>query len=271
MGQFSFQIASLNVRGLSDRAKRLLVFDFFKKSHFDIIFLQETKTLFNDENDIRNEWHNKKIIINSSKAVKNKSCGGTMVLLNCDNFVVLNSVLTSDGRCIAFDVECNGNRFHMVNTYFPNEDNDIKSFIFSMYPLVSSQYPIIWGGDFNLAPNAKLDRFPTRVSNDTHINDLFLLINTFNLVDICRKMFPNKPLFSFRRGLSKSRIDHFYVSKNLNVESYFHEDFPTSDHDIITIKVLYSSTSISRGKGYWKNKTKIYESEHFWKILTILG
>ena len=38
-------IASLNVRGLNDRNKRLVIFDFFKNSKFSIIFLQETRTM----------------------------------------------------------------------------------------------------------------------------------------------------------------------------------------------------------------------------------
>ena len=48
-------LASLNVRGLSDRYKRLLLFDLFKNSKFAIILLQETKTTVRDENEIRKE------------------------------------------------------------------------------------------------------------------------------------------------------------------------------------------------------------------------
>ena len=37
-----------------------------------------------------------------------------------------------------------------------------------------------------------------------------------------------------------------------------------SDHDIISMKLVLSKNNlIIRGKGYWKNRTKLYESEHF--------
>ena len=260
MSSSVIQFASLNVRGLNDRAKRLLVFDFFKNSNFSIILLQETKSRFKDENDIKNCWHNKKIVINSTKS---QNCsGGTMILFNTNSFVILDSVLTPDGRCIALDVECDGNRYHIINTYFPNSEGEQKTFIASLYPLISSQYPIIWGGDFNIAPNAKVDRFPSTLVNDIHSYDLNLVTSTFNLSDICRKLHPAKQFFSFRRGNSKSRIDHFYVSSQITVNNYMHQDFPTSDHDIISIKVP-NSKFLFRGKGYWKNKTKLYENELF--------
>ena len=120
-----------------------------------------------------------------------------------------------------------------------------KTFILSLYPLISSQYPVIWGGDFNLTPNAKFDRFPSQLYNDTHSNELILLTDTFDLYDICRKFHPSDNIYSFRRGHSKSRIDQFYGSKNITVDSYQHQDFPTSDHYIISIRVLNSSRFVN--------------------------
>ena len=254
------QVASLNVRGLSDRIKRHIVFDLFKKSSYNIICLQETKSQFRDENQIRKDWHNKKIFINSSK--KENSCGGTMILFNSDSICILDTVMTPDGGCIAIDIEVEGNRFHVINTYFP-EDNKKNSFILSLYPLISSQYPIIWAGDFNLAPDPKKDRFPPRANRDAHSYEFELLKSTFNLSDVCRELYPNKTFFSFRRGQSKSRIDHFYTSRNIIVESYQHHEFSSSDHDIISMKLILSNNLINRGKGYWKNRTKLYESEQF--------
>ena len=151
-------IASLNVCGLNDRNKRLVTFDFFKNSNFSVILLQETKTKFSQENDIRREWHNQKIIINSTKS--EHASGGCMVLFNAHNITVLDTLLSPDGRCIVANFEFNGLRYHLVNTYVP-DCNDKKSFIISLYPLISSQYPIILGGDFNLATNAIIDRYPS--------------------------------------------------------------------------------------------------------------
>ena len=254
------QFASLNVRGINDRNKRLVIFDFFKSSNFAIILLQETKTTFSHENDIRKEWHNQKIVINSTKS---ENCsGGCMVLFNLQSIIVLDTVLTSDGRCIVVDIEFNGSRYHVVNTYFPNDDNDQKSFIVSLYPLISSKYPTVFGGDFNLTGNANIDRYPPRTSKDLHSVDLEQLVNTFDLQDVCRKIYPLKVFFSFRRGLSKSRIDHFYISKNCIINNYQHQEFALSDHDIISTSIVTQNTFL-RGRGFWRNRTKLYELENF--------
>ena len=188
-------VASLNVRGINSRYKRLLVFDHFKTSKFAIILLQETKTTFRNENKIKREWHNHKIIINSTKS--ENASGGCMILFNSHNIIVLDTILTSDGKCIVVDFELNGSRYNLVNAYFP-DTSDQKAFILSLYPLVSSQYPIILGGDFNLALNSNIDRYPVRNYKDAHVTDLESLIDTFDLHDACRKLYPFRPFYSFR-------------------------------------------------------------------------
>ena len=253
-------VASLNVRGINSRYKRLLVFDHFKTSKFAIILLQETKTTFRNENKIKREWHNHRVIINSTKS--ENASGGCMILFNSHNIIVLDTILTSDGKCIVVDFELNGSRYHLVNTYFPNDTSDQKAFILSLYPLVSSQYPIILGGDFNLALNSNIDRYPVRNYKDAHVTDLESLIDTFDLHDACRKLYPFQPFYSFRRGQTKSRIDHFFISKNCIIDSYQHQDFSSSDHDIISVSIVIQNT-LCRGKGFWKNRTKIYDSENF--------
>ena len=154
----SLEVTSLNCSGLNDKFKRMLVFDFCKKSKCSIIFLQETKTNFKDENRIRADWGSHgRIFINSSD--KNSSCGGCILLINNDQIVVENTVLTADGRCIVMDVVIDGCRFHVVNTYFPIEGKEKKPFIRSLYPLISSNFPIIWGGDFNLVVDPRMGVF----------------------------------------------------------------------------------------------------------------
>ena len=258
----SLHVASLNVRGLNDRVKRKYTFDFFKKTNFSLILLQETKTMCNNENEIRKEWHNQKAIINST--VSANCAGGCMILINDNNIQVLNTILTANGRCIVIDVEYWGSRFHVVNAYFPHETNEIRSIILSLYPLLSSQYPIIFGGDLNIAIDPKMDRYPPQNSRDTFSPELLQLVNTFDLEDVCRKFFPNQSIFTFRRGKSKSRIDFFYCSKNCMVSDYQQTDFAHSDHDILSMSIKNQNTFL-KGKGFWRNRTKIYASENFIK------
>ena len=56
------RFASLNVRGLNDRNKRLLTFDIFKNSNYDFVLLQETKTVLQNEKDYNKFFTNRKLL-----------------------------------------------------------------------------------------------------------------------------------------------------------------------------------------------------------------
>ena len=170
--------------------------------------------------------------------------------------------MSPDGRCIVCNIDLDGCRYHIVNSYFPNDDDDKKVYINSMYPLISSNYPVIWGGDFNFAMAPDIDRYPPRNYNDPLHNEVTQLINDFELVDSCRKMIPFNPCFTFSRGSSKSRIDYIFCSKNIVIKQYEQQDCAHSDHDIIAAKIMYSDNR-TRGKGLWKNKTKFFSDENF--------
>jgi len=245
------RFASLNVRGMNDKNKRLAIFDYFQNSNFSIIMLQETKTSAVNENEIRRDWYNQKVIINSTPSYH--SSGGCMILFNkmYDKISILDTILSSDGRYIAVNIDFYGSRYHIINSYFPTDNNEKLPFITCLYPIVSSQYPVVFGGDFNLVLDHKLDRYPSRTTRDTHSNDLQDLVNNFDLEDVCRKTFLNKPFYSFRRGTRKSRIDHFYISKGCEVSNYKHDDFALSDHDIISFGlVVNNSFFLSKEKDF---------------------
>ena len=185
-----------------------------------------------------------------------------MILFNTHRISILETILTADGKCIIVDIGLDGSRYHIINTYFPNVQKDQLSFITSLYPLVSSKYPVIWGGDFNIVLNGTIDRYPSTTIADGHSSDLKQLLDTFDLQDVCRMKYPLRSLFSFRRGLSKSRIDQFYVSRNVDVLNYQHEDFPSSDHDVISTTIVHQN-KVLKGRGFWRNRTKMYNDENF--------
>ena len=51
----AFSIASLNCNGLRDNHKRLIVFDYFKNSRFDILYLQECHCVDESETNLWNQ------------------------------------------------------------------------------------------------------------------------------------------------------------------------------------------------------------------------
>ena len=231
-------VGSLNCRGLNDQSKRRHLFDFLKNSKLSIICLQETKTDILDDEVIRNEWYNKKMLINS---VCSGGHSGTMILFNSMHINILDTIYDQEGRVIVTDIEIYNDRFHLVNTYFPDNSTERKSFINSLFPFMASRYPVIWCGDHNMVTDPVMDRVPSRRSKDSFTYDLVNLINTFGLLDACREKYPIQYLYTFHRGDCKSRIDKILVSDQLGIDSYSHKDFTFSDHDLIEVQLHYQA------------------------------
>ena len=179
-------IGSLNCRGLNDKAKRIELFNFLKCSKLTFIFLQETKLNPLRHNEYRKEWHNSNMVLNSIPGGRS----GTALLINSPNIKIQNKIIDQSGRIITVDVDMYGNKFHLVNTYFPNEHNLKEDFICSLYPYLASNYPIIWSGDFNIALNPIIDTLRSRNGKDFCTNQLQEIIEYFALIDVCRLINP---------------------------------------------------------------------------------
>ena len=126
----NIKVASLNCRGLNDQVKRACIFDRFKHSDVDIICLQETKLKPEKEFLYRNEWDKGPSFFNSINGGKS----GTAILFNTNHVIIKSSMFDKSGRIIALDVDVGGTVLHVVNTYFPNCDNDQYSFIHGLHP-----------------------------------------------------------------------------------------------------------------------------------------
>ena len=252
-------VGSLNCRGLNDKNKRRHLFDFLKNSKFSIICLQETKTSILDDEIIRKEWYNNKILINS---VCSGGSSGTMILFNSMHIDILDTIYDQEGRIISTDIEIYSDRFHVVNTYFPDNSTDRKSFINSLFPLMASRYPIIWCGDQNMVTDPVMDRVPSRRNKDSFTNELVNLIYTFGLLDVCREKYPIQYIYTFCRAGSKSRIDKILVSDQFGIENYSHNDFTFSDHDLIETQLSYQAKWFP-GRGIWKSNPTVFANEDF--------
>ena len=258
----NIEIASLNVRGMNDFTKRNLLFSSFEKSKFTVVFLQETKIDPSQHIEISNEWQNGPIFLNSVFGKKS----GTIILFNTHQVKILNELYDNDGRVIVLDVEIMGVKFHLVNFYVPNESNDRFKFFQNSYKFVMSNFPIILSGDFNTTFDNTLDRYPPRKSADPQAGLFQNLVQTFNLVDLCRFVFPSKKLYTFRTKSNEkcimSRIDHVLVSPLFKICSFHQNICEHSDHECIVGHVQFESTMLF-GKSLWRNNTKLYASDQF--------
>ena len=253
------KVGSLNVRGINDQNKRRHIFDFLKNSKLSVICLQETKTSTLDDEIIRKEWHNNRILINS---VCSGGHSGTMILFNSMHINVLDTIYDEEGRIMIVDIEIYKDRFHLVNTYFPNDSTVRKNFINSLYPLIASRYPVIWCGDHNMVTDPMKDRIPSRKSKDSFTYELVKLLNTFSLLDTCREKYPIQYIYTFRRDDTKSRIDKILVTRQFGIDNYNQIDCSFSDHDLLEVHLSYQAKWFP-GKGLWKNSPKNMANDDF--------
>ena len=263
MGSFvNLKIATLNCRGINDPSKRKLLFDDFEQSDFTIILLQETKLDPSQHFDICKEWSKGPLFLNS---VFGKKCG-TAVLFNTHQIKILNDVYDNEGRVISLDFDMMGDKFHLVNFYFPNESTDKLKFIQNSYKYIISNFPTVLAGDFNLTSDNRFDRYPPKSCHDTHSNQLENVTETFNVIDVCRHVYPNRFLFTYKTTINgdvvMSRIDKILVSKHFKIMDYNQSDCEFSDHAIISTHLQYQCKMVF-GKTPWRNNTKVFQSENF--------
>jgi len=255
----TIKVGSFNCQGLNDYHKRIAVFEMLKNSDLSIVFLQETKLKPEYESQYVNEWHNHNCIFNSTSGGKS----GTAILINVNYISLLyNRLCDVEGRVIAIDASIKGDIVHLVNSYGPNEHHIKIPFLNRLYVYLSSNKPTIWGGDHNIATDPVLDRYPTRLNHDHGSFNFQNILSVFDLVDSCRVLFPNQKLYSFRRGVAKSRIDKILVSSNMLIAEYLQHETSFSDHQLISITLQHISNQVL-GKGVWRNNTKYYEDESF--------
>ena len=118
---------------------------------------------------------------------------GTAILINVDHMTLLhNRMCDVEGRVIAVDVSFRGEIFHVVNSYGPNLSNLKIPFLNRLYTYMSSNKHTIWCGDHNIVTDPILDRLPIRLCRDHGAKEYLEFIETFDLKDACRTLYPNK-------------------------------------------------------------------------------
>lgn len=129
---------------------------------------------------------------------------------------------------------------------------------------------ILFGGDFNIAPDDWLDRSPSKFTNH-HFNTMFLdFCNTRSLIDIWRNKNLNVRQFSWLKpyGSYKSRIDLWLST--LEVAEYVSEVFissaPLTDHCLLYLD-LKPETNINRRNVHWKFNADLLKSEEYCNII----
>ena len=76
----------------------------------------------------------------------------------------------------------------------------------------------IFGGDFNLYLNPRLDKLDSSQDQNDSRNyraDLLSYLDVNNVVDVWRVINPDKKFFTWHQGNRRSRLDYMFISEHL--------------------------------------------------------
>ena len=136
-------IASLNVRGLRDKAKRREVFHWLRKKNFSIYMLQEVHCTEDTNHVWSAEWGYKTLF----STYKSNKAGVCILFNNNFDFQIEKVFIDPQGRFIVCDIKANEKILTLGNIYAPNEDNPAFFLDFFDHLVDFKCDDIIIGGD----------------------------------------------------------------------------------------------------------------------------
>ena len=253
-----FNFLSLNVRGLSQLKKRKAVLTWCKKQKADVIFLQETHSTKETENDWKRDWGNSSVYFSHGKSNARGAC---ILFKKPSDFDVLKQVTDNSGRVVILKVRVNDTFFSLINVYGPNDRRLSAAFFDNLATTLSNEDisngdNIIMGGDFNVCQNPVLDRHG---DTNTYVYPKLMecfqnLKSNLEIVDIWRTRNPTIRSYTWAHKSKPrfSRIDFWLISSHLQDVIDNADIIPSikSDHSAISLKL--KKISKERGPGFWK-------------------
>ena len=164
MANYSFNVLSLNARRIRDLFKRKSIFTWVKQQKADIIFLQETYSTPDIENEWKFQWQGKMLFAHGTNLSR-----GVLILFNSELQFKIKKVLNDNGgRYICVEVTIQDFPFLLVNLYAPTNSREQCSFFEGIMSTldelnVDSDCQIIIGGDFNTHLDSTLDNLGGRI------------------------------------------------------------------------------------------------------------
>ena len=163
----SLRVATVNVRGIKDKRKRLTLIEWIIKNDIDITLLQETYCNDNVYQLLSSEWNGE---IYYSKTDSNHSRGVAIFLSNkiCkrQDYNFVNYVCDEKGRRVSVNFMLHKQLYSIVNMYCPNDEKSRQIFLEESSKCIlgnMNSENLIVGGDFNSVTD-EIDKV-SKVSN----------------------------------------------------------------------------------------------------------
>lgn len=263
----NLNVISLNTRGLKDNLKRKAIFLHCKGFKAHCVLLQETHSCASDATYWTTQWGDKILYSHGS----NRSGGVAICFNKCPGSVISHKA-DDNGHWLIAVIQMENAYIILANVYGYNNITQNKNLLQEISEIIS-QYKtfyhtelILFGGDFNLAPDDYLDRYPTKFT-DTHYNATLLeLCNTFSLIDIWRSINPNLRQYSWIKpnGSVRSRIDLWLATPDLAAlaSDVTISNAPLTDHCLLFLNLKPQIRSNKRNV-YWKFNADLLKKQNY--------
>lgn len=268
----SLKLGSLNINGGRDRQKEALVSEVSDQKKIDVLFLQETHTVIQDETEWGLWW---KGVYRLSHGT-NISAGVAILFREAGSESILSCTEVVKGRLLVVRAAIEGSVYCFVNVYAPNNGAERVRFYTQLQNelMLHQQEYIIVGGDFNCTLDFTVDR----IGEEPHPQSSQALKNAIlhlDLLDSFRVKHPQSKQFSWARVCNNqacaARLDRIYISKTLSPRLLTCTIDPVgfSDHHLVSMGLVISSGI--RPKSFWHFNNKLLldkvfcqEFEIFW-------
>ena len=260
-------ISTVNVRGLSNKNKRLHIFEWLKGLNHSIYMLQETHLSKDNFEKWKQDWPGKFVYSGN----KTNSEGVGIFIHPKSNIEIIQSTEIIEGRLLSADIKIQNKIITLINVYGPNSDDITLFNNLQNYLLKHNEKSYIVGGDFNTVLNTNIDK--KNGSNKTHSkcrNILLNIISTCELTDIWRTKHPEKLQYTWHSNTKPPihcRLDYFLISENLcnliNICSI--KPGYKTDHSLVYLSI--NESLLGKGPGYFKlNNSILLDIEYQEKI-----
>ena len=269
-----FKIVSINVRGLRDAKRRVSLFNWLRRQHFDVIFIQETHSEVDCEIKWQNEWGGKIIMSHGSSNSK-----GTMIMFRRDLDVSIKfSKCHQDGRIVLVNCDIMEENINFASIYAPNIEAEQLLFYDELEKClnennINSEDMLIIGGDWNIVQNPEIDKMGgLNTLKLKSLDKLDKLKNSFSLNDTWRIKNPDTRRYTWRQKtpLIQCRLDFFLISDHLFDNITDMDIIPSlqADHSAITCNYA-SIPNVRKGPGLWKFNNSLLNDVEYTEYLKL--
>jgi len=273
LASFNLLLTTLNTKGLGAEKKRKAIFQWVHGQKTDVLFLQETHSIRENEDLWRRQYNGEYSVF--AHGVSNAR--GVAIFMNRGINCEVDSILKDpDGRFILWKGKLQGTPIILANIYAPNRPQEQVTFFDKLYDDIASimdrNYHLIIGGDFNVVFDPKRDKKGGSTLCRTQVTSLIeRIMIEFGLVDIWRTKNPYKKQFTWSQTTPQieCRLDHWLIPSQWIQATKFCKIEPAvrTDHKAVLLK-LQGDNFVPRGPGLWKLNNEVLQEQEYVDLIT---